>query len=182
MPGLAPKTDWLLLLQARASLIAGACLAIALRFAGTADSQAAETISEHLMNFASQKRSTLHPAQMASRPTRDMRLDRSTLDTCQAVCAVSLGMVLAGTGDLDALRILRGLRKNSEIETAYGVHMATHLAIGYLFLGGGKYTFRRDKLAVACLLIAAFPRWPTELTDNQVLLFFSSPLLRGSLP
>ena len=30
----APTTDWLLLLQARASLIAGACLAMGLRCAG----------------------------------------------------------------------------------------------------------------------------------------------------
>jgi len=38
---------------------------------------------------------------------------------------------------LDALRILRSLRKRAPLETSYGVHMATHLAVGFVFLGGG---------------------------------------------
>merc|ERR1719271_1869582 len=72
-------------------------------------------------------------------------------------------MVMAGTGDLAALRILRSLRMRGDLETSYGVHMA----IGFVFLGGGKYTFDQDNLSIACLLMTAFPRFPITLTDNR---------------
>jgi len=159
--------DWLLVGQTRASLIAGACLAIGLRFAGTSDPAAKHILVEKLQMFRDAGRSTQHPARMASLPTPGMDLDRSTLETCQSVTAMSLGMVMAGTGDLSALRVLRSLRKRADLETGYGVHMATHSAIGLVFLGGGRYTFDQDNLSIAMLLMAAFPRYPISLTDNR---------------
>lgn len=161
------EIDWLLVGQTKASLVAGACLAIGLRFAGTSDLGAKRLLIARMRAFRDARRSTLHPALMASLPTRGMDLDRSTLETCQSVVAVSLGMVMAGTGDLSALRILRSLRKRADLETGYGVHMATHTAIGFVFLGGGKYTFDQEPMSIAALLMAAFPRWPTSLTDNR---------------
>jgi len=85
----------------------------------------------------------------------------------QSVVAVSLGMVMAATGDLGSLQILRSLRKRADLETSYGVHMATHMAIGFVFLGGGRYTFNQDPLSIATLLMAVFPRFPVTLTDNR---------------
>ncbi|CAE8701227.1 unnamed protein product, partial [Polarella glacialis] len=113
------------------------------------------------------KRSDLHPAVMASQPKPGMDLDRSTLETCQSVTALALGMVMAGTGDLASLCILRSLRKKAAQETGYGVHMATHMALGWVCLGGGRYTFDQEPLSIAALLMAAFPRLPTSLTDNR---------------
>jgi hypothetical protein len=111
------EIDWLLVGQTRASLIAGACLAIGLRFAGTSDPAAKSLLMAKLLAFRDAKRSTAHPALMASLPTPGMDLDRCTLETCQSVTAVALGMVMAGTGDLEALRILRSLRKRADLET-----------------------------------------------------------------
>jgi len=165
--GFESEIDWLLVGQTKVSLLAGACLAIGLRFAGTADPSAKRLLIEKLLYFRDTRRSTAHPAFMASLPTPDMDLDRSTLETCQSVTAVALGMVMAGTGDLASLRILRSLRKRADLETSYGVHMATHTAIGFVFMGGGKYTFNQDPLSIAALLMAAFPRWPISLTDNR---------------
>lgn len=45
--------------------------------------------------------------------------------------------------------------------------MATHMAIGFVFLGGGKYTFDQDALSIAALMMAAFPRFPTSMTDSR---------------
>eukprot|EP00927_Polykrikos_kofoidii_P040402 TRINITY_DN34546_c0_g2_i1.p1 TRINITY_DN34546_c0_g2~~TRINITY_DN34546_c0_g2_i1.p1 ORF type:complete len:1076 (-),score=190.18 TRINITY_DN34546_c0_g2_i1:260-3019(-) len=163
----ASEVDWLLVGQTRASLIAGACLSIGLRFAGTADTAAKGVLISRLRAFRDARRSSAHPALIASLPTRGMDLDRSTLETCQSTTAMALGMVMAGTGDLDSLRILRSLRKRADLDTNYAVHMATHTAIGFVFLGGGRYTFDREPLSVAALLMAAFPRFPTSLTDNR---------------
>ena len=45
---------------------------------------------------------------------------------------------MAGTGNLDVLRIARQLRKRHSPDVPYGSHMAVHMAVGLLFLGGGR--------------------------------------------
>jgi hypothetical protein len=44
--------------------------------------------------------------------------------------------------------------------------MSLHMALGFLFLGGGRSTLSTAPLATACLLISLFPRFPTA-TDDQ---------------
>ena len=142
--------DWLLVSQTKANLAAGACLALGLRFCGTADATAKDVLIARLLGFRDAPRSDAHVALMASRPTPD-DIDAITLETCQSTVAFALGMVMAGTGDLEALRALRSLRKKSSLETGYGVHMATHMAIGWLCLGGGRYSFDQKPLSIRCL-------------------------------
>ncbi|CAJ1446241.1 unnamed protein product [Effrenium voratum] len=159
--------DWLLVGQTKASLTAGACLALGLRFAGSSNKAAKQLLIARLLEFRDLPRSEAHFALMASKPTPDMDLDRITLETCQSAVAFALGMVMAGTGDLAALRLLRSLRKKAGSDTGYGVHMATHMAIGWLCLGAGRYTFDQEPLSIAALLMAAFPRLPIALVDNR---------------
>ena len=45
--------------------------------------------------------------------------------------------VMSGSGDLDVLRMVRRLRL-SHSEVCYGSHMAVHMALGLLFIGGGR--------------------------------------------
>lgn len=45
---------------------------------------------------------------------------------------------MAGSGNLDVLRIARELHKRHSSEITYGNHMAVHMAIGFLFLGAGR--------------------------------------------
>ncbi|CAK9082709.1 Anaphase-promoting complex subunit 1 (Cyclosome subunit 1) (Protein EMBRYO DEFECTIVE 2771), partial [Durusdinium trenchii] len=158
--------DWLLVGQTKANLAAGGCLALGLRFAGSSNKAAKQLLIARLLAFRDAKRSDAHPALMASRPAPD-DLDVITLETCQSTVAMALGMVMAGTGDLDALRTLRSLRKKTSLDTGYGVHMATHMAIGWVCLGGGRYTFNQEPLSIAALLMAAFPRLPMGLVDNR---------------
>lgn len=47
--------------------------------------------------------------------------------------------VMAGSGNLQVLRIARSLRKRTNSDISYGAHVAVHMAIGFLFLGGGRY-------------------------------------------
>ena len=80
---------------------------------------------------------------------------------------VSLAMVMSGSGDVEILRMLRMAHGEVEAGTTYGSHMATHMALGLLFLGGGRLTVGSSDSAIAVLLIALFPRFPSTASDNR---------------
>lgn len=69
------------------------------------------------------------------------------------------------------MRICRHIRTRvgpaSSVVT-YGSHLATHMALGLLFLGGGKYTLSNNPSAVAALIISLFPKFPTHSNDNRL--------------
>jgi anaphase-promoting complex subunit 1 len=63
------------------------------------------------------------------------KVDQSTLETCIDVAALSLSIVMAGTGSLRVLRVLRKLHLRLDPSPgglAYGNHMALSMAIGAL--------------------------------------------------
>ncbi len=45
--------------------------------------------------------------------------------------------------------------------------MALHMAIGFLFLGGGRYTLSTSASAIAVLVCALYPRFPIHTGDNR---------------
>ena len=45
--------------------------------------------------------------------------------------------------------------------------MAVHCTIGLLFLGGGRSTLSTSPEAVAALIAAFFPKFPTHSEDNR---------------
>lgn len=98
----------------------------------------------------------------------DAKLAKSTLRRCVDVLALSAATVMAGTGDIRTFRYLRRLHGRTDAETPYGSHLAAHLAIGALFLGGGTYTFGTSNLAVASLVCAFYPLFPPDVHDNHV--------------
>ncbi|RXN09443.1 anaphase-promoting complex subunit 1-like protein [Labeo rohita] len=64
-------------------------------------------------------------------------------------------MVMSGSGNLKVLQLCRFLHKRTFGEMNYGFHMAHHMALGLLFLGGGRYHLQALRhLAV----LAAEPR------------------------
>ena len=107
------------------------------------------------------------------------KASRPTLETCITLTALSTAVVLAGSGDLDTLTILRMLRNKLD-ETSYGAHLGEWLvrdsyadmmtfvfpgigmAIGFLFLGQGRASLRRDPLSIGALLMSMCPRYPTR--------------------
>jgi anaphase-promoting complex subunit 1 len=141
-------------------VIAGACFSIGLRFAGTGNRDAASAIFERVMEFRD-LRDGVDPVACALRPPSPV------LEMCLGCAAVSLAMVLAGTGDLETLRLLKVLRWRCDEEINYGSHMAFGSAIGLLFLGGGTSTIGREPEDIAALLLAFYPRFPSSTTDNQ---------------
>jgi anaphase-promoting complex subunit 1 len=104
----------------------GACFALGLRFAGSANADAAHVIRKQLLWF------------MKLQKVQSTKGDRIMMETCISNLALSYAMVMAGTGDIDAFRVLRKLRKRVGHELNYGHHMAIGMAIGLLFLGAGR--------------------------------------------
>lgn len=147
------------MVQADANITAGSCLCMGLRFAGTANQRAAVTLHEFTEKFLSMKQKG------------SMYIDRSALESCADTCALALGLVMAGTGDLRALRLLRRMHDRLEQTKsggpAYGQHLAVGMSIGFLFLGGGAYSFSNDISSIATLLAAIFPKFPTKTGDHK---------------
>ena len=141
------------------NILAGICLAIGLRFAGTASSEVRDLLVAYLDQFM---RLTRLPA-----VNYDAKLARNSVRNCQDVVALAAAAVMAGTGDLSLLRRFRSLHGRVDADTPYGSHQAAHMAIGALFLGGGTHTFSTTNLAVASLLCAFYPIFPTTVLDNK---------------
>lgn len=78
---------------------------------------------------------------------------------------------MAGTGNLEIMRIVRHLRRrvgvNSSAIVTYGSHLAIHMALGLLFLGGGRFTLSNSPESVAALICAFYPKFPTHSNDNR---------------
>lgn len=79
---------------------------------------------------------------------------------------------MAGTGEISCLRRLRyayGIYQQSGYHHGfkYGVHVSTHMALGLLFLGAGRFTLGTSDAAIACLVTAFFPRFHPVSSDNK---------------
>lgn len=67
-----------------------------------------------------------------------MKTGHYNLETCLSVLLLSLAMVMAGSGNLKVLQLCRFMHKKTGGEMNYGFHLAHHMALGLLFLGGGR--------------------------------------------
>ncbi|GAB1607743.1 anaphase-promoting complex subunit 1-like [Argonauta hians] len=152
--------DYETMSQAYCNIVGGACMGMGLKFAGTANAVAYQTLLDCMKRCM-----YLLPV-----PPFCEQAGKSTVENCTVVVLLSLAMVMAGTGDLDVLRIARALRKRvgpQHSYATYGSHMAVSMAIGLLFLGGGRYSLSTKPEAIAAMLCAFFPKFPTHSIDNR---------------
>ena len=149
-------------LSAYLCILCGYCIGLGLVYAGTANNEAKEAIYSKLKFLQSCR--DMKPSIPLS-----VAIDRSIkplIEMCVACTSVSLSYVMAGTGDLDCLRLLRELRWKVD-DVNYGTHLSLAMAIGMLFLAGGNASLQRDPLSIACLLLSVCPRFPLRTSDNQ---------------
>ncbi|XP_069035969.1 anaphase-promoting complex subunit 1 [Lepisosteus oculatus] len=144
------------LVQAHDYIIAGACMAVGFRFAGSANSDAFDCLYKFARTFM----------QCLSTSAASVT-GHYNLQTCLSMVLLSLSMVMAGSGNLKVLQLCRFLHKKTSGEMNYGFHMAHHMALGLLFLGGGRYTLSTSNSAIAALLCALYPHFPAHSTDNR---------------
>ena len=141
------------------NIIAGLCFTLGLRYAGSGQIDVRDILISYLDQFI---RICRLPA-----VNYDGKLARNSVRNCQDVVALSAASVMAGTGDLNVFRRLRSLHGRVDAETPYGSHMAAHMAIGMLFLGGGNCTLGTSDIATASLLCAFYPIFPMTVLDNK---------------
>ncbi|KAL6503768.1 hypothetical protein OROGR_025691 [Orobanche gracilis] len=117
-----------------------------LRFAGTRDGNAQELLYKYAVYFLNEIK-----------------------HTCLHLIVLSLCVVMAGSGHLQTFRFLKFLRNRNFIDghASFGTQTAVSLAIGFLFLGGGMWTFSTSNSSIAALLITVYPRLPTGPNDNR---------------
>ncbi|XP_054654988.1 anaphase-promoting complex subunit 1 isoform X1 [Dunckerocampus dactyliophorus] len=144
--------------QAQDYITAGACMALGLRFAGSANSDAFECLHEFAKSFM--KAMSLSGAAAVQPSYYD-------LQTALSMILLSMSMVMSGTGNLEVLQLCRSLHYRTGGEMNYGFHMAHHMALGMLFLGGGRYSLSTSNSAIAALLCALYPQFPSHSTDNR---------------
>lgn len=154
------NVDYNSIRQAHAYITAGLCFSLGLRFAGTGNENATEVIYSKIIELQ-KLRDGSDTVSTALRP------DMPTLELCLGSAAISLAMVMAGTGNLKVFCLLKALRWKCDMDVKYGNHMAYSSAIGLLFLGGGTCTLGNEPADIAALLISFFPRYPIFTHDNR---------------
>lgn len=147
--------------QAYCNIITGASLCMGLRYAGTNDENAVNTLYKVIDFFLNINTQWAYIGEFAG---------KATIESCAIMSLLSLSLVCAGSGKLTILKIIRMMRSRigtSNSHVTYGSHMAIHMALGFLFLGAGRFTFSRTKEAIAALVIALFPKFPNHSSDNR---------------
>ncbi|XP_019371655.1 PREDICTED: anaphase-promoting complex subunit 1 isoform X1 [Gavialis gangeticus] len=145
------------LAQARVYIIAGACLSLGFRFAGSENIAAFNCLYKFAKDFMKC---------LSILPTASIT-GHYNLETCLSVVLLSLAMVMAGSGNLKVLQLCRFMHKKTGGEMNYGFHLAHHMALGLLFLGGGRYSLSTSDSSIAALLCALYPHFPVHSTDNR---------------
>ncbi|KAL5337529.1 hypothetical protein BJX70DRAFT_368934 [Aspergillus crustosus] len=141
------------------NILAGLCFALGLRYAGSANLEVRDILLSYLDQY-------IRICRLAA-ANYDGKLARNSVRHCQDVAALAAAAVMAGTGDLAVFRRLRSLHGRVDPDTPYGSHMAAHMAIGLLFLGGGSHTLGTSNLATASLICSLYPVFPTTVLDNK---------------
>lgn len=141
------------------NVLSGLLWSISLRYAGTGNTKVRDFLIKYLDQLI----------RIAKLPAHryDAKLARNTVRNCQDLVALSAATVMAGTGDLEILRRLRGLHGRIGQDVPYGSHLAAHMAIGVLFIGGGTYTFNTSNKAIASLICAFYPLFPLDVQDSR---------------
>lgn len=143
--------------QAYCNIVTGAAMSIGLRFAGTENPIAFKTLKKIITFFLS-----------ANGQYIGEYSGKATIESSTILVLISMSLVFAGTGHLHILRLIRMARSrigSAHSQVTYGSHMAIHMALGFLFLGAGRYTISRRPEAIAALVCSLFPKFPMHSND-----------------
>ncbi|OQV16358.1 Anaphase-promoting complex subunit 1 [Hypsibius exemplaris] len=149
--------DVISMTQAYLYILAGSCMSIGLKYAGTASILA----KDFLLKICAMVNRWLEDAIIIR------RCSQTLIQTCLTTVLIAAASVMAGTGDLDVFRVLRHMHGRPRGVITYGHQMGVHMAIGLLFLGCGMFTLGTSNEALAAMLIAFYPMWPKNANDNR---------------
>jgi anaphase-promoting complex subunit 1 len=119
------------------NIIGGCIMAMGLKYAGTGNLKCVETIMREIEKFRAMK---VAKTDLANDPANKNAIDQYNLFGLLSVCMISLGLIMAGSCDIQCLKIGRIIRKKFQDagNMHYGFNLALNMAIGFLFLGFGR--------------------------------------------
>ncbi|KAI7897497.1 uncharacterized protein BX663DRAFT_445000 [Cokeromyces recurvatus] len=158
LPDFMTEDDEDAILQAKYHIIAGVCLCLGLKFAGTNDNDAFKCLLEQLDYF----KQLLN----VQATTIQGNVTKYVIQTCVNVLCTACAMVMAGSGNRDLFDRLESLWSRTETMT-YGDHMAISMSLGLLYAGLGGYTLKTTNESIAALLCAFYPFYPMDTEDNR---------------
>ncbi|KAL0952347.1 hypothetical protein HGRIS_006627 [Hohenbuehelia grisea] len=141
------------------NILSACCFAIGLKYAGTARQEAYMMIISYFDLFSK--------LLQQNGPAFDHKIKRSAVRDGLSLISISLSMVMTGTGELSCLRRFRIAYGQYQQATKYGTHVSTHISLGLLFLGGGRFTLGTSDAAIVCMITAFFPRLHQVSGDNK---------------
>ncbi|PVF92755.1 putative APC1-subunit of anaphase-promoting complex [Serendipita vermifera] len=141
------------------NVIAGACMAISLKYAGTASADAFKVVVFYY--------DVLIRGAYSNARTYEHSIRRQATRDAINVLSCAMAIIMAGSGDIECLQRLRFAHGQYAFPNKFGMHMANHMAMGLLFLGGGRYTLGSSDAAICALLTAFYPRFPLIGYDNR---------------
>lgn len=144
------------------NIMAGACMAIAIKYASTQNIEARDTIFFYLASVTRALES------LGRSPSNyDEKLAYRNCHSIENLLALCLSVIMAGSGDLETLRQLRKLQAATDQQMNFGSYMALNMALGFLFLGDGQYAFSLSNLAIASLITSMYPVFPDENSEIE---------------
>ncbi|KAI0769381.1 hypothetical protein BD413DRAFT_557879 [Trametes elegans] len=144
------------------NIVAGACFALGLKYAGSATEDAYRL----LLRFWDIYSTNAFTAGAAY----DHRIKRAALREGLNLITCGMAMVLAGSGEINCLRRFRYAYGVPNTYIRYGCFTATSMGIGLLFAGGGRFTLGTSDAAIACMVASFYPRFPSNPGDNKAYL------------
>ena len=119
------------------NIIGGCILAMGLKYAGTGDKTAAQTIMNEIQKF---RNMPLSKNDFIHDPNNKNAIDQYNLCSLLCVSILSLSVIMAGSCDITSIKICRILRKRMQDlgMMSYGFNMALNMAIGFICLGYGR--------------------------------------------
>ncbi|KAI0674923.1 hypothetical protein C8Q78DRAFT_965335 [Trametes maxima] len=144
------------------NILAGSCFAIGLKYAGSAREEAYWLLLQYWDMFSQ--------VAFTTGVAYDHRIKRSALREGLNLITLSMGMVMTGTGEVNCLRRFRYAYGVHSPHVRYGSFTATNMAVGMLFLGGGRYTLGTSDASIACMVAAFYPRFAQTPSDNKAYL------------
>jgi anaphase-promoting complex subunit 1 len=150
--------------------ITASLVSLGFKYAGTNNKEVSNLMLYFLLIIKNIKLATelMIKNQIKFNNNNKFNINKTDQDKILCLISFSLGLVMAGSGDLEILKVFRVLRKRFENDSKnYGYSQAIHQAIGFLFLGAGGLTFSRTLQSLAFLYITIYPIFPCQPNDND---------------
>ncbi|MES1918312.1 hypothetical protein MHBO_000298 [Bonamia ostreae] len=122
----------------------GCCTALAIKFCGSRDARVLGLLMQ------------MYNKALSSRERQNLKVPESCFKSFVVGMATNMAVVMAGSCDLSVFKILRRLRKISNNLNSSENELVS-MAIGFLFMGGGRTSLTSSDKGTAGLLISILP-------------------------